>query len=190
VSARLFVALDLPADVRASLGAFGRAAAGADQALRAVAEDDLHATLLFLGHRALDEVDLAAEAVRDAASGVVAPALELGTPRWLSPRRPHVLSVELEDRGGALAALQAAVQVALVDALGLVPDDRRYLPHVTVARVRRGAPPRRDLPAVTGWVGSDPAAFAGEAVTLYRSHLGRGPARYEPLGRVPLVTPA
>ena len=112
-----------------------------------MAEDDLHVTLAFLGHRALGEVDLAAEAVRDAASGVAAPALELGTPRWLSPRRPHVLTVELEDRGGALAALQAAVQVALVDALGLVPDDRRYLPHVTVARVRRGAPPRRDLSA-------------------------------------------
>lgn len=190
MSARLFVALDLPADVRASLGAFGRAAAGADHALRAVAEDDLHATLLFLGHRALGEVDLAAEAVRDAASGVAAPALELGTPRWLSPRRPHVLTVELEDRGGALAALQAAVQVALVDALGLVPDDRRYLPHVTVARVRRGAPPRRDLSGVTPLA---PAAFAGEAVTLYRSHLNPAPptpARYEPLERVPLVTPA
>lgn len=184
MSARLFAALDLPAEARASLGAFGRAAAAADQALRAVAEGDLHATLLFLGHRALDEVGVAAEAVRDAASGVAAPLLGLGAPRWLSPRRPHVLTVELEDRGGALAALQAAVQVALVDALGLVPDDRRYLPHVTVARVRRGAPPRRDLSAVT------PVAFAGEAVTLYRSHLGRGPARYEPLERVPLVAGA
>ena len=107
-----------------------------------------------------------------------------------------MLTVELEDHAGALAALQAAVQVALVGALGLAPDDRRYLPHVTVARVRRGAPPRRDLSAVTGWVGSDAAAFAGEAVTLYRSHLnpsppGRaGPSRYEPLERVPLVTPA
>jgi 2'-5' RNA ligase len=31
-----------------------------------------------------------------------------------------------------------------------------------------------------------PLAFAGAAATLYRSHLGRGGARYEPLARVDL----
>ena len=50
----------------------------------------------------------------------------------------------------------------------------------TVARVRRGKRPGRSLP--------DPprATFAAEAVTLFRSHLGGGPARYEALERVPL----
>ena len=59
---------------------------------------------------------------------------------------------------------------------------RPFRPHVTVARVRRGPRPSRDLP--------DPprATFAGEAVTLFRSHLGRGPARYEALERVELTS--
>jgi 2'-5' RNA ligase len=52
---------------------------------------------------------------------------------------------------------------------------------VTVARVRHGARPRqRDLPEAPS------ASFAGAAVTLYRSYLGGGPARYEPLERVGL----
>jgi RNA 2',3'-cyclic 3'-phosphodiesterase len=170
--------------VRTALGAFGRAAAGADVALRAVGDESLHVTLVFLGHRALDEIDVAAGVVEEAASGVAAPLLEVAGPRWLSPRRPHVLTVELVDRGGALRALQAALAAAFVEELGLVPERRRFLPHVTVARVRRGAVPRReglpDLAAI--------GPFGGEAVTLYRSWLGRGPARYEPLLRVELVT--
>jgi 2'-5' RNA ligase len=188
VSARLFVALELPAEVRAALAAFGRAAAEADDALRPVREDDLHVTLIFLGHRRLDEIEVAASAVEEAATGVAAPLLELGAPLWLSPRRPHVLTVELDDPSGALAALQSAVSVELVEELGLVLERRRFLPHVTVARVRRGAVPRRSgLPDPT-WEGLGP--FPGEAVTLFRSHLGGGPARYEPLLRVPLVAPS
>ena len=64
VSARLFAALDLPGPVRDALGAFGRAAAADDFALRAVRDDALHVTLAFLGHRALDDIEPAREAVR------------------------------------------------------------------------------------------------------------------------------
>ena len=64
MSARLFAALELPTDVRAGLVAFGREAAARDRALRPTREDALHLTLAFLGHRALDEIDPAREAVR------------------------------------------------------------------------------------------------------------------------------
>jgi RNA 2',3'-cyclic 3'-phosphodiesterase len=180
VSARLFAALELPTDVRAELAAFGRAAADRDGALRPVALDALHLTLAFLGHRALDEIDPAREAVRGVQSA--APSLTLGEPLWLAPRRPHVLTVALQDGGGVLAALQAQVVERLAAALPWEPERRRFRPHATVARVRRGWRPRtRDLPAAPH------ASFAAEAVVLFRSHLGgRGPARYEALERVEL----
>lgn len=184
-TARLFAALELPAAVRAALGAFGRAAAERDRALRAVRDADLHVTLVFLGHRAAGDVAAAAEAVAGAATGVAAPLLELGAPLWLAPRRPHVLTVELADPSGALSALQSALGASLAHALGIAPEGRPFRPHVTVARVRRGAAPRRDRLPDPAWEPADP--FAGEAVTLFRSHLGRGPARYESLLRVPLV---
>lgn len=165
--------------MRAALGAFGRAAADDDLALRAIAPDAIHVTLAFLGHRSHDDVAPAAEAVRATARAV--PGLALGDALWLSPRRPHVLTVAIEDADRALAALQAAAAAALADALGLRPEERPFRPHATVARVRRGARPRR-----TGLPPAPRAAFAGEALTLYRSHLGGGPARYEPLERVVL----
>jgi 2'-5' RNA ligase len=182
--ARLFAAVELPAEVRAALAGFGRAAAAQDPALRAVAAETIHLTLVFLGNRPLEEIEPAAGAVESAASGVAAPLLELGAPLWLAPRRPHVLTVVVADPSGALAALQAAVSVALVAALGLRPEARPFRPHVTVARVRGGRPRRGALPPAP-WEGAEP--FAGEAVTLFRSHLGGGPARHEPLIRVPLV---
>jgi RNA 2',3'-cyclic 3'-phosphodiesterase len=179
VSARLFAALELPAPVRSALAEFGRAAASDDFALRAVGDDALHVTLAFLGHRPLDDIDPAREAVRAAAGP--APALALGDALWLAPRRPHVLTVEVLDGDGALLALQERVVEELVAAVGYEPERRRFRPHVTVARVRHGAAPRRG-----GLPDAPKAAFAGEAVVLYRSWLGGGPARYEALERVAL----
>jgi 2'-5' RNA ligase len=181
VSARLFVALELPGAVRGQLAAFGHAAADGDDGLRAVGEEALHVTLAFLGHRDVADLGPAAAAVRKMDTS--APPLTLGDPLWLAPRRPHVLTVALDDLDGTLAALRAQVVEGLAAALDWAPESRAFRPHVTVARVRRGARVRRDLPDAPR------ATFAGEAVTLFRSHLGRGAARYEALERVALRSP-
>jgi 2'-5' RNA ligase len=179
VSTRLFVALELPVAVRAQLAEFGRAAAERDDALRPVAEEAIHLTLAFIGHRPEEEVKPARAALR--AVDRAAPALSLADPLWLSPRRPHVLTVGLLDGDGTLAALRAQVVDRLSAALAWEPEGRPFRPHVTVARVRRGGRPRTsDLPD------APKAHFAGEAVVLYRSHLGGGPARYEPLEELTL----
>jgi 2'-5' RNA ligase len=181
VSARLFAALELPGDVRAALARFGRAAADGDFALRAVGEDTMHLTLAFLGHRALDEVEPAGEAI--AAVRAPAPHLELGDALWLAPRRPHVLTVAVGDPGGALAALHAEVLERLAEALpAWTPETRPLRPHITVARVRRGTQPRMTgLPAVPA------ATWSSGSVVLFRSHLGGGPARHEALARAALA---
>jgi RNA 2',3'-cyclic 3'-phosphodiesterase len=183
LSARLFAALELPAEVRAQLAEFGRAAAGRDEAMRPSRQDALHLTLAFLGHRALDEVEPARAVVRSLAS-TPAPLLKLAGALWLAPRRPHVLTVALEDAGGVLAALQATLVERLAAALPWQPDARPFRAHVTVARVRRDWRPRvDDLPD------APQATFTAGAVVLFRSHLGGGgPSRYEALERAELTS--
>jgi 2'-5' RNA ligase len=180
---RLFAAADLPQDVREALGRWGAAAAGESPALRPVPADRLHLTLVFLGTRDGDEAERIGELVTACADGAGGPVLaELGDVLWLSPRRPHVLTVGLRDPAGRIGELQARVQRALVSGAGHEAERRRYLPHVTVARVRKGArvrPAEVALPAVPR------ASFALDALTLYRSHGGPSP-RYEALARVPL----
>ncbi len=180
---RLFVALELPSEARSALHAWQEAVLTPIRALRVLPSESLHVTLCFLGLRPASEVDAIARAC-DVLATAPAPQLMLAEPLWLPPRRPQVLAVAIsEPRGdGALAGAQAAVARAL-EAIGAYARERRpFLGHVTVARVRRGSPaprggslePPPDLP------------FAGARATLFRSLLGDGPARYEPLHSVAL----
>ena len=176
---RLFVALDLPAQARAALAAF-RDATPDPAVWRPVPDEALHVTLVFLGHRPPGESARVAEVLR-ACAGPAAD-LALGPSKLLPERRARVFTVTIVDGAGELGALHSRLVRAL-SAAGLhEPERRRYLPHATVARLRAGVKPVRG-----GWLDDpEPVAFAGEAVTLYRSHLGRGGARYEPLERVPV----
>lgn len=179
--ARLFVALELPGDVRGALFAWAHEHVGSMPRLRVVDADSLHVTLCFLGARPAGEVGEIAAACTDALSGHPAAPLSVGDALWLPPRRPRLLTVELGDDDGRLAAVQAALAAALTDGGFYEPETRPFLAHVTVGRVQREGRPRRvDLPAPA------PARFRGERVTLFRSRLGNGPARYEALASVTL----
>ena len=178
--ARLFVALELPASARDILVRWRASTLREISALRPVPVEHLHATLCFLGSCPASQIEEIA-----AACGVVAgePVLEprLGEPVWLPARRPRVLAVRLEDASGALARVQAALSSALAAGGWYAPESRPFLGHVTVARMAKDArlkPPSLEPP---------PAVEVHcSRVTLYRSRLGSGGARYEPLGAVGL----
>lgn len=176
-TARLFVALELPAGARAALAGWGREACAADPALRGVGEEALHVTLHFLGERPAGDID----ALRGVVAGAPVTAIPLtdaGT-LWLAPRRPHVLTLALADPTGALEALHRRLGPALEAATpGWSAETRPLRPHVTVARVRRGARPR---PAAL--VEPPALSFAAPAVVLLQSRLSPAGAVYEALER-------
>ncbi len=177
---RLFVALALPDWVRSALACWSGARLGRVPGLRLVADESLHVTLCFLGSRPVAEIGAIASACR-----VVAPRspvmLSLGRAVWLPRRRPQVVAVELSDDCGALADTQASLAGALRHKGFYQPEDRPYLGHVTVARVGRCARRSRDELEPP-----EALRFAATAVTLYRSWLGSGPARYEALATITL----
>jgi 2'-5' RNA ligase len=183
--ARLFVALELPADARDALTKWqAEALAGRDTELRAVAPEALHVTLAFLGSRPEREIDAIAKAVREAVARERAPRLEPQAVKPIPPRRPRLFALDLADPEGTAAAVQATTSKALEQGGFYTPEKRPFWPHVTVARVRRGARVRTE-PAAPPAV--DP--FTAREVVLYRSHLHPRGARYEPLTRLPLGTP-
>ena len=170
-----------PPAARAALAAFRDAEADPD-VWRPVADEALHVTLVFLGHRPAGRVGRASRRSCAACAGPAAD-LALGPALLLPPRRARVLCAEVVDRSGALAALQARLVGRRSRRPGCTsPSGGRSAPHATVARLRAGArsprPARIEDP--------EPVAFAGEAVTLYRSRLSRAGARYEPLERIAL----
>jgi 2'-5' RNA ligase len=178
VKLRLFVALDLPAPARAALASFRSAAA--DPAIwRPLPDEALHLTLAFLGHRPEADVSAILDVLRSAP--MHAPRLALGRALALPPKRPRVLTAEVEDPHGSLRALQRAVSEGLAARRLYTPEPRPYRPHATVARLRPDARAGRvELPD------PEPLEFRGEALTLYQSHLRRAGARYEALASLPL----
>jgi 2'-5' RNA ligase len=176
MSARLFIALELADEQRRLLVQWAREAVGPDRGMRVVAAENVHLTLAFLGHRSPDEIGPLSDLVESFA-GRPAPRLSTGSALWLSPRRPHVLTVEVHHDDGVLDDLHADLWRELED-MGHERDHRRFRPHLTVARVRHGwTAPGGALPP-TPDLGLDV-----RGVTLMRSWLGGGPARYEPLSR-------
>jgi len=188
-TARLFVAVDPPASAREQLLAWARGAAtrlaaqrprGALGELRVLEAEALHVTLCFLGSRPVGEIEVIGSALLECDGGVG--ELEVGAPLWLPPRRPRALAVEVHDREGGLASLQAAVTRALTRATDWEAERRRFKAHLTVARTR-GRPLSRRAASTSEPVlpATPPVSFSPAAMILYRSWLSRAGASYEPL---------
>ena len=175
------MALELPETIRQALIGWGVQALRGTDGIRLLATEGLHVTLCFLGWRSPEEID-AIKAGCAVLAGAAEPELELGPPRWLPRRQPRVLAVELGDQGGRLVRAQARLSETLAAGGWYRPENRPFLPHVTVARVGRGArAPRKTLATPPG------LGFRASRVTLYRSRLMRSGARYEALAGVELA---
>jgi 2'-5' RNA ligase len=178
---RLFVALDVPDAVRASLASWCERVAPAG--VRRVPAENLHVTLAFLGSRSLDDADVVAALLAQlAAEHSLRTVLATVGALWLPPRRPAVLAVAV-DASEELAALHAGVVIALAGAVGFEPERRPFRPHVTVGRIARAAR--------VGALAPEPPPvleFVPPALTLYRSQTTGAGAHYTALARAALTS--
>ena len=190
---RLFVALDLPDEVRLGVEAW-QARECTDEALRPIAPKALHMTLCFLGwrpERAIPEISAIVTGVKPRP---VPMRLE-PDPSPIKGRRPGLFALDAPSEGAV--ELQAELEARLVERRFYKPEKRPFWPHVTVARVRTervtgsGGRRRRGKPrAVERWPGRLPEAlerpFDAVRVALYRSNLRPQGAEYERLAALEL----
>lgn len=178
--ARLFVALELPAEASEAVVRWRSAVLEGVAGLRPLPLDHLHVTLCFLGWLPASQIDAIAGTCQQLSP--LGPAtVSLGEARWLPTRRPRVLAVELDDPEGRVAAIQAKLSELLESGGWYESEQRPYLAHVTVARAgRRDRPKPAPLPA------PPPVSFSARRVILFRSRLSPAGARYEALSGVSL----
>ena len=182
---RCFVAIPIGAELRAALEEslqVLRALPGAD-AWRWTDAEAWHVTLAFLGATPPASVPRLAAALEDVAQAQVGFSLDAGgLGAFPSRARARVLWYGVADPEGRLRRLAGAVRTAV----GLAEDDR-FRGHLTLARARD----RFGAEAVTLLDAASPASRLDvDRLVLYRSHLGRGPARYEALATAPLGSQA
>jgi RNA 2',3'-cyclic 3'-phosphodiesterase len=180
---RLFVAADVPDDVRANVaeavGPLRERLPGA----RWTPPANWHVTLKFLGTTWPRLVEWVTRSVEDAAARA-APfrTSVVGLGAFPSARRARVLWAGLDDPGGAFGAVAAALDEAL--ASEFEPEKRPFSAHLTVARLKEPAPIPGEVPEVAT------ASFDVDRIVLYRSRLQRPAPIYEPLDAFPLRGPA
>jgi 2'-5' RNA ligase len=173
---RLFVALDIPEEVRTALGALIEKLRPACRNARWVRIEGAHITLKFIGEAPAEK----AEGIKTALASVAFPSpIKIffhGLGFFPSERRPRVLWAGME-AGDELGALAAAVETAL-EPLGIAREQRAFSPHLTLARFDSPSDLHQLHAAVAA---AGPLEFGGtisKEIHLYQSVLKRGGAEY------------
>jgi 2'-5' RNA ligase len=171
---RLFVAIDPPFAAKHRLVGMMGGIIGA----RWQSQAQLHLTLRFIG-----EVDARrANAIAEVLATIRHPAF-VAAPRGIGTfdrkGRIDTLWIGVEP-AEPLRALHNKVDRALTR-VGIAPDTRAYLPHITLARFSRGAGPLDGFMHASG--GAELEAFTVDSFCLYESRLTEAGADYSIVGR-------
>ena len=179
---RAFLALDLdPTSLRRVARVSDRLRMGSGAPSAAwVPSTRMHVTVKFVGGLPAATVTPLASALRPLVEGKPAPrpsALRLDA----FPAKEHaqVIVLELLDASGDLSELAKRVDEA-ASGCGLAEEQRRFRPHVTLARLKRTFDARR-------WLRPELAEMSGEcavaSLTLFRSELAPEGPTHTPLAR-------
>lgn len=178
---RIFVALDIPGEIRARLAEYVERVRGYAPEARWSRVEGLHLTLKFVGEvndQKLGEIKNALAAVNRAPFEVAFARIGF----FPTPRSPRVFWAGVE-AGEELPRLAGTIEQKL-QTLGIAREGRRYSPHLTLAR--SGSSPQ-SLRGLGPLLEREPAPQFGTMTArefwLYRSELGRGGSKYTKLER-------
>jgi RNA 2',3'-cyclic 3'-phosphodiesterase len=191
---RIFVALDIPGAVRASMHRFVEGLQAAAPDLRWAGPESFHVTLKFVGERPAAIV----EQVKHALSQVKAAPFEIGFRGYgffPDAKSPRVFWIRV-DAPLQLFKLAGEIDMAM-SALRIPKEDQVLRPHLTLARTSSGSPrrhpadgPNLRFQALREKLEAQPAPDFGKMVVreffLYRSQLSPGGSSYTKLAQFSL----
>lgn len=179
---RIFIAINLPEDVRRKLADYQSKWTGLDPALiRWVKKDNLHITLVFIGYVTDDEMYEVCQMVKETAKKhepfmINLEKIILGPPN----KTPRMFWVEGEE-SKEIAELQNNLENAIAGENLVRKEARPYKVHITLARFKY--PLVKSLPKVDE---EFKAQIPVETIEIMQSNLKRSGAEYSVLESVEL----
>ncbi len=180
---RIFVGCELEEALRARLTDVARRSEASLDGLRWVTPEAMHITLKFLGEVADELVGEVTSVLEEPLGGITSFAVSFqGLGSFPTRGEPRILWAGIS-RGVAELILLSKIVEAAMEPIGFEREKRSFSPHVTLARVKRGARPRgigdltREGKAAT--FGSQEVQY----VSLIRSVLRPDGAVYTPIHR-------
>ena len=178
---RIFIALDIPGEIRARLVEYVERVRQYAPEARWARVDGLHLTLKFVGH--VDDAKVAE--ISKVLAAVKAAPFEIAFAKigfFPTSRSPRVFWIGVE-AGDELPQLAASIENEL-EKIGIAREEREYSPHLTLAR--EGSTPR-SLKGLAPLLEREPAPQFGTMTArefwLYRSELSRSGSKYTKLER-------
>ncbi|HXV63711.1 MAG TPA: RNA 2',3'-cyclic phosphodiesterase [Vicinamibacteria bacterium] len=184
---RVFFAIELSPEIRASLGQLAEELAPRLDAARLVPPQKIHLTLRFLGETKEDRLTRLVTRLRPEVR--LSPGFELrfgGVGLFPDARRPRVLWVAVVDPPQALFDLRSLIE-RFVGEAGFAPEERNFAPHLTLARFRRV--PRSLTPLLSDLSDRGVGHMRVAELTLFESRLSPRGASYRVIERLPLGRP-
>lgn len=182
---RVFCAIELPQDVRAQAARYIASLHEAAPDVRASwdREEKLHLTLKFFGEIEAERIELLASAMKRAASFVNPFELVIRGTGAFPPRgSPRVLWLGVIDQQGCLAELHQYLEDECARN-GFAREEKRFHPHLTIARLRRPEGARR-LADLHKSMEFETPAFNVSEIVLMKSELGPHGSHYTPLKKI------
>jgi 2'-5' RNA ligase len=186
VKIRSFIAVEVPADVRAKLAAIQERLRQSGAEVRWVAPENIHLTLKFMGSVDEELMDDIITIMRESVAGLAAWTAEVkGVGSFPSARKPRVVWVGVADRDGQLDQIHRKLDRGL-RRLGVAGESRRYHPHLTLGRVKSDT--LNLVEAVDSLREMEVGSLSVESLTLFQSDLKPDGAVYTPRAKVAIGT--
>ena len=192
VGERVFVAVDVGDAVRREVARVVSVLAAKLEAAKTppkvvwVKPAALHVTIRFIGEVGAPEVERLKEQLT---APIAVPPFELawrGIGTFPSARHPRALWLGVTSGAGPLAMVEAEVSRRLAGDKAVELDDRAFLPHLTLGRVKM-AGAGVDWPKILQAVEVKHVTSIVDRVTLYRSQLSQQGPHYTGLVSAPLI---
>ncbi len=187
---RLFIAAELPEDLRQELVLLQQRLRRSNPPVRWVDPATMHLTLWFLGDVAEEQLPHLTLALTDAFADQVAVTVHLThVGAFPNVRRPSVIWAGLTDDQHGLRAWYASLARQL-DPLGFPAESRPFQPHLTLGRVRREASAEQQTrlgATIRTMTVSVRDTWSLRHIALFQSELHPEGPRHTPLARVDLV---
>ena len=185
MSGHAFLAIDLSDEERHGLSAaMSSASPGAPLPGKRQAPQNWHVTLRFLGEcsdLAADRIMYELSEVIDARAGRV---FACGLGAFPRQAKASVLYVEIDDVDGLVEHLAGLGESTARD-VGFEPEERRFVPHLTLSRLR----PASDIRHLIDSFGDFRVPIHVSSVTLFRTRHSKSGLFYDPVQTVDLAGP-
>ncbi len=181
LSKRLFIALDIPGDIKSDIHSFTGNLLEKERGIKIVPASNIHVTLKFLGNININKIKKIENAIKITADSLEKFRYRISGKVGAFPNlaKARVVFMEIDDGSMRISEVYNLLENNL-SKIKIRKEGKKFIPHVTVARIKG----KKNLEKPDGSLRAGPDAWIDcHDILLFESRLRPSGAEYEVIGR-------